>query len=591
MPPQSRDALAMNRLETEFANEAPLDFSREEARASFKEALRAVRQRLPIECPLLIGGQKVETEAKIKSENPSNTVETVAISASAGPAEAERAIALAREAFPAWAEMDANARASILERWADLIREHRAELSAIEILEEGKPWREADGDICEAIDFLDYYAREMRLLAEPVHLQQSLLGEVNEYGYEALGVVSVIAPWNFPLAIPVGMVSAALVAGNTVLFKPSEQAPGIGYRMVELAHQAGVPGNVLHYLPGEGEKVGPTLVEHPDVDMIVFTGSKEVGCKIFASAAAKPGKRGLKRVVAEMGGKNAIIVDADADIDAAAPDILSSAFGYAGQKCSACSRVIVLKSIAEALFRRLGRAAESVAVGPAEEPLTVVGPLIEKSARERLERAMQLGDREALCLYKGKVTDLAKKGHFVAPSIYVDAAPQSDLMQKEFFGPLLACATAENLDEAIAMANSTAFALTGGIHSRSPSRIREAKRRVQVGNFYINRGVTGAIVGRQPFGGFRFSGIGSKAGGPDYLKQFLVARTWTENIVRQGFAPMEPAGGAKKEKAPLAASDGGVAGGEHASPAREATRKKAETSVGSKEKPSGKKDR
>jgi RHH-type proline utilization regulon transcriptional repressor/proline dehydrogenase/delta 1-pyrroline-5-carboxylate dehydrogenase len=526
-------------FETEFANEAPRDFSQDAVRAAFKRALGDIRTKLPISCPLLIDGEDAETARKIESDNPSNAKEIVAVSASASVEDAERAIQAARAGFGPWSSTPVEERSSILEKWADLMEAERDELSALMVLEAGKPWREADADTCEAIDFLRYYAREMRGLAEPVRLQNSLLGEQNDYGYAPLGVVVVIAPWNFPLAIPAGMVSAALAAGNSVVLKPAEQTPAIARRMVELAMDAGLPSGALHYLPGVGEEIGPRLVEHPEVDMIVFTGSRAVGCLIAASAAKNPAKRGLKRVVAEMGGKNAIIVDSDADLDAAVPDVLHSAFAFAGQKCSACSRVVALESVAEQFYRRLTKAASSLVVGSAEEPLTTVGPLIEKAARERLEKYQGVGEREGLQLFKANIGDLAKKGHFAAPAIYIDVEPDADLMRTELFGPLLACCKAKTLDEAIEIVNGTDYALTSGIHSRTPSNIRRARERVQAGNFYINRGVTGAIVGRQPFGGFRFSGVGSKAGGPDYLKQFLVARVWTENIVRQGFAPIQ----------------------------------------------------
>jgi RHH-type proline utilization regulon transcriptional repressor/proline dehydrogenase/delta 1-pyrroline-5-carboxylate dehydrogenase len=546
---------------TEYRNEAPLDFSTDEARELVKTGIAAARARMPYDCPLIIDGKDAKTEATITSENPSQTSETVGRSASATVADADRAIEAARRGFAEWSRVPVDDRAAILQRWAQLMRDHRGELIGIEILEAGKPWREADADVCEAIDFLEYYALESIILDEPEHLQPHLLGEVNEYGYTPLGVVAVIAPWNFPLAIPTGMVAAALATGNTVVFKPAEQTPVIGRRMVELALEAGVPARALHYLPGVGEEIGPRLVRHPEVDMIVFTGSRAVGTLIAREAAEHPARRGLKRVVTEMGGKNALVIDADADLDVAVPDLLASAFGFSGQKCSACSRVYALESVAERLYRRMAQAAESYVIGPAEEPLTQVGPVIDADSKKRIENYIQQGYREGTVIFQANVEKLAKKGHFVAPAIFVDMKPEHRVMSEEIFGPVLGCAKVATLDEAFERVNATDYALTGGIHTRTPSHAVRARREMMVGNLYINRGITGAIVGRQPFGGFRFSGVGSKAGGPDYLKQFLVARTWTENIVRQGFAPIpaaerDGAGGDEKVGAGAAGASG-----------------------------------
>jgi len=520
-----------------FQNCPPRDFAQESVRAAFANALKVVRAQFPIHCPALIDGKSIDTTSKIRSENPSSTDETVAQSANADSTLAMQAITTARDAFEEWSFRSMEERADILDKWADLMEAERDNLSALMVFESGKPWREADADTIEAIDFLRYYAEEARVLGDAERLQAELPGETNDLEYHPLGVVVVIAPWNFPLAIPTGMVSAALVCGNPVIFKPAEQTPAIAYRMVQLGLEAGLPPGALSYLPGDGEKIGPTLVEHPEVDMIVFTGSRTVGTIIHQGAAAHPAKRGLKRVVAEMGGKNPLLLDADADLDVAIPDILHSAFSFGGQKCSALSRLIVHESQASAVEHRLAQAAASLKVGPAEEPLTVVGPLIEESARKRLETAQQMAVSAGRIVYKGALGPYAKKGHFVAPTIIAGVDPSSDLATKEFFGPFITMLTAKSWDDAIAIANNSDYALTAGIHSRSPKQVDYARRRLHCGNLYINRGITGAIVGRQPFGGYKFSGVGSKAGGPDYLKQFLVPRVVTENIVRQGFAP------------------------------------------------------
>jgi len=520
-----------------FRNEPARDFSNDAVREAFALALRQVRARFPIECPITIFGQRRMTERQILSENPSNTAEIVAISASASVADAQDAIQVARRAFNGWARTQAGERAGRILEIAARLRRRRDEFSAMMVLEAGKTWREADADTIEAIDFLEYYAREAMVLDRPIHLQPELPAETNHYGYQALGVGVVIAPWNFPLAIPVGMVSAALVTGNTVVFKPAEQTPGVMQMFHELALEAGLPHGVFQYLPGNGEEIGPALVESPDVDFITFTGSRQVGLSIVESAAKyRPGQRGVKRVVAEMGGKNALIVDDDADLDRAIPDILYSAFGFGGQKCSCCSRVIALPGVYDQLVKRLPAAAAAFRAGLPELPGTDFGPVIDAESRARIERYVELGKQEGQLIFAGEVGPLAGRGHFVAPHIFAGLKADSRLAQEEIFGPVLGLIRASDFGDALTIANATEYALTGGLHSRSQRNIDRARREFMVGNLYINRGTTGAVVGRQPFGGFRFSGVGSKAGGPDYLKQFVVARTWTENVVRSGFS-------------------------------------------------------
>jgi RHH-type proline utilization regulon transcriptional repressor/proline dehydrogenase/delta 1-pyrroline-5-carboxylate dehydrogenase len=348
----------------------------------------------------------------------------------------------------------------------------------------------------------------------------------------------VIAPWNFPLAILCGMTTAALVTGNTVIMKPAEQSVVVAALLMEVFLEVGFPPGVVHYLPGVGEEIGPTLVGHKDTSLIAFTGSLTVGTLINRQAAEmQPGQTHIKRVIAEMGGKNAIIVDDDADLDEAITGVVDSAFGYQGQKCSACSRVIVPASKYDAFLTRLVEATRSLAIGPADDPGYYLGAVIDEEAKKRLEGVVDRGKGEARLAYAGELGALANEGYYVAPHIFADVNPLSFLAQQEFFGPILAVLKANNLDEALRIANDVPYALTGGLYSRSPANIARVKREYKVGNLYINRKITGALVDRQPFGGFRLSGIGSKAGGPDYLLQFVLPRTITENTLRRGFAP------------------------------------------------------
>jgi RHH-type proline utilization regulon transcriptional repressor/proline dehydrogenase/delta 1-pyrroline-5-carboxylate dehydrogenase len=532
-PPSGRGGAAV------FRNEPDLDFSRAEARRALADAIAAARRRMGGHYPVVIGGERVATAGEIASLNPARPGEVVGVAGCAGTAEADQAVAAARAAWPTWAATPAAARAGVLFRAAEILRERRVALAAWEVLEAGKPWREADADVAEAIDFCEYYGRAMLELGAPRILGEEP-GEVNAYVYRPRGVAVVIAPWNFPLAILAGMTTAALAAGNTVIMKPAEQTPVVAALLHEILLEAGAPPGALHFLPGIGEDVGAHLVAHRDVDVIAFTGSRSVGLRIAQEAGVtREGQRGIKKVVLEMGGKNAIIVDDDADLDEAVRGVAASAFGYAGQKCSACSRAIAMAPIAEAFARRLVEAARSLAVGPAESPGTFVGPLIDAAARDRVQGAIAAGRQAARTALEVDVSGLGD-GYFVGPAVFTDVPPQSALAQEEIFGPVLGVMAARDFDEALALANGTAYALTGGIYSRSPSRIERARRDFAVGNLYINRKITGARVGRQPFGGFRMSGIGSKAGGPDYLLQFLEPRTITENTMRRGFAPATP---------------------------------------------------
>jgi RHH-type proline utilization regulon transcriptional repressor/proline dehydrogenase/delta 1-pyrroline-5-carboxylate dehydrogenase len=519
-----------------FQNEPHTDFSRQPNRQAMQQALRHVATQLGRHCPAVIAGRRIETDSRLASRNPSRAAQIVGTSASAAPEQAADAVLAARRAFPAWAATPPADRAAILERAASKMRERRFELAAWQTFECGKPWAEADADVAEAIDFCMYYADQMRRLAVP--MQCDVPGEENSYGYRPRGVAAVIAPWNFPLAIPCGMTAAALVAGNCVVLKPAEQAPVMGALLHEIFEESGLPAGALNYLPGVGEEIGPALVGHAGVDLIAFTGSMAVGLDIAERAAhTLPEQTNVKRVIAEMGGKNAIIIDDDANLDEAVLAVVQSAFGYAGQKCSACSRAIVVAPAYDDFVRRLISATESLAIGPADEPGTFVGPVIDDEARQRIERYIEIGGQEARLAVARDAGPAAAQGSFVGPHVFVDVPPDARIAQEEIFGPVLAVIKAQSFGEALAIANGTRYALTGGVFSRSPGNLRRARAEFEVGNLYLNRGITGALVQRHPFGGYKMSGIGSKAGGPDYLLQFLIPVHVSENTLRRGFAP------------------------------------------------------
>lgn len=521
-----------------YRNEPHTDFARADAREKMKAAFERVRGGLGRRHPLLIGDDVIETDGEIVSENPSKPDEVVGRTGRALPEHVERAVAAAKAAFPAWRNTPAERRVEILRKAAQIMREQRFELAALIALENGKPWREADGDVTEAIDFIEWYSRVALRLARPIRMA-GLTGEINHYMYEPRGVAAVIAPWNFPLAILTGMSSAALVAGNAVVLKPAEQTPVIAAKLVEIYRQAGVPAGVINYLPGYGEEAGAPLVSHPDVHIIAFTGSQPVGLHILREAAVvQPGQRHIKQVITELGGKNAVIIDDDADLDEAVAGVVQSAFGYAGQKCSAASRIIVLHNVYDAFLERLSQAAKSLVIGPAWEPHTFVGPVIEPDAQERIMRYIELGHKEGtpVLIQEPPESVRALGGYYVPLAIFEGVSPDATIAREEIFGPVLSVMRARDFDEALDLANDSEYKLTGGIFSRSPARIERARREFMVGNFYINRGITGSLVGRQPFGGLGLSGTGFQAGGPDYLKQFVNTRVVTENTLRRGFA-------------------------------------------------------
>jgi RHH-type proline utilization regulon transcriptional repressor/proline dehydrogenase/delta 1-pyrroline-5-carboxylate dehydrogenase len=520
-----------------FQNEPNWDWSLKENRELFSKALTRAKKAFPYDIPIYIGGKKIKTGQEISCTNPNNPQQVVGVVASAGMEETDNAVSAAKAALPSWRDMDPGDRAEYLFKAADVARKMRPELAALQVYEVGKNWSEADADVCEAIDFLEYYGREMPRFATPQRMGK-VPGEVSHLFYEPRGVVAVIAPWNFPMAISTGMTSAALVTGNTVVYKPSSQSSVNGAMMYQVFEKTKLPRGVLNFLPGPGSEIGKTLVTHPDVALIAFTGSKEVGLEIIERASKTPeGRMHIKRVVAELGGKNAIILDADADLDEAINRVLHSAFGYQGQKCSACSRVIVLDELYDRFVGRLKEAAESVHLGPAEDPKTFAGAVIDARAKEQILYYIETGKREGKLLLKRDLPEA--EGHFVPLTIFTDIRPEHRIAQEEIFGPVLAIIRVRDFDEALQVANRTSYALTGSLFSRSPGNIARARRGFQVGNLYINRGCTGAVVGRHPFGGFKLSGVGSKSGGPNYLSQFMIPRTIAENTIRSGFAPVD----------------------------------------------------
>ncbi|MEH2269914.1 MAG: L-glutamate gamma-semialdehyde dehydrogenase [Nostoc sp.] len=533
-PPSPRPPVPVS---SSFLGAADTDYAEEEVRTKAAQAFQSVRQQLGKTYLPLINGEYVNPPEFVDSLNPSNFSQVVGKVGLISVEQAEQAMQAAKAAFPGWKKTPAKQRADILRKAGDLMELRRAELSVWIVLEVGKPVKEADGEVSEAIDFCRYYADEIERLDEGVNYD--IPGETNRYIYQPRGIAVVISPWNFPLAIACGMTVAALVSGNCTLLKPAETSSVIAAKLTEILVDAGFPKGVFQYVPGKGSQVGAYLVNHPDTHVIAFTGSQEVGCRIYAEAATlKPGQKHMKRVIAEMGGKNAIIVDESADLDQAVVGVVQSAFGYSGQKCSAASRVIVMQPIYDAFVQRLVEATKSLNIGEAELPSTQVGPVIDANARDRIREYIEKGKAESQLALE---LPAPEQGYFIGPVIFSEVSPNAVISQEEIFGPVLAVIRVKDFPEALAVANGTNFALTGGLYSRTPSHIQQAQVEFEVGNLYINRNITGAIVGRQPFGGFKLSGVGSKAGGPDYLLQFLEPRAVTENIQRQGFAPIEGA--------------------------------------------------
>ena len=517
-----------------FKNAAFTNFAEPSARDSFANAVEKMPHAFPIAIPVVIGDEKRNGESTHTHRCPSDTSHVVSEVSMATVEDAEQAVQYAWNAYPAWRDRPIEERATLLDRLADRIEHDRNDLAALMVYEAGKPWREADGDVLEAIDFCRYYARQALKELTPQTLGE-IPGEVNALFYEGRGPTAVIAPWNFPLAILCGMTTAALVSGNPVIMKPSEQSSAIAYALYTRLRDVGFPSDVIQFLPGVGECVGAHLVEHPLIAQIAFTGSKQVGLSILRKAMnTRPEQPQIKRVICEMGGKNAIIVDDDADIDEAVVGIIHSAFGFAGQKCSACSRLFIVKSVYESVLKRLIEATRSINIAPAHDPACQLGPVIDPAAQERLLAVINQLNNGATLRYRGEVPS---GGCYVPPTIVEVTKVQHPLMQDELFGPILAVMCVDDYEAGINAALYTEFALTGAVYSRNPSHLDLAQKRFRVGNLYLNQSSTGAMVGRQAFGGFAMSGIGTKAGGPRYLLNFADPRCVTENTMRCGFSP------------------------------------------------------
>ncbi|MFV0423040.1 L-glutamate gamma-semialdehyde dehydrogenase [Oleidesulfovibrio sp.] len=520
-----------------FRNDAMIDFTIPEQRAAFPRAIAEVRAKAGGTIPLYIDGKDVSTADVIATTNPADPDEKLAEVCQAGVEQIDSAIEAAERAFYIWRDVSPEDRANYLLKAADIARKNAYQLSAWQILEVGKQWDQAYHDVGEGIDFLEYYARDMLRLGKPRRMGRAP-GEHNHLFYQPKGIAAVISPWNFPFAISIGMASAAIVTGNPVIYKPSSIASRIGYNLTEVFREAGLPAGVFNFCPGRSSVMGDYLVEHPKVSLICFTGSMEVGLRIQEKAAVvQPGQHHCKRVIAEMGGKNAIIIDDDADLDEAVHQVIYSAFGFQGQKCSACSRVIVLDPIYDRFVSRLTEACNDLKIGPAEDAANYMGPVADVSLQKNVNAYIEIAKQEGKIIVSRD--DIPEKGCYVPLTVVEGITPEHRIAQEEIFGPVLAIMRAKNFDEALDIANGTRFALTGGVFSRSPEHLEKARKQFRVGNLYLNRGSTGALVERQAFGGFKMSGVGSKTGGPDYLLQFMDPRLVTENTMRRGFTPIE----------------------------------------------------
>jgi 1-pyrroline-5-carboxylate dehydrogenase len=506
----------------EFKNEPMTDFSRPENAAAFKRALDEVSASFGQTYPMWIGGREVTASQTFASIDPARPKGVIGHFQKGEPSHADDAVAAAAEAFQSWSHEAVERRADLLFRAAALMRERKHLFSAWMVYEVGKSWPEADGDTAEAIDFMEFYGREMLRYGDKQPLTP-LAGERNELEYIPLGVGAIIPPWNFPNAILVGMTTAAIVAGNTVVLKPSSDSPGVAWQAVQLLRDAGVPDGVLNLVTGPGGGPGNRLVEHPQTRFVAFTGSKEVGLGINERAARlQPGQVWIKRVIAEMGGKDSIIVDKSADINQAVEGVAVSAFGYQGQKCSACSRAIVDAAIYDEFLEKLSERVRRIQVGPTDEPSNYMGPVINKAAHQKILGYIEKGRQEGRQIVGGEA--LPGDGFFLQPTVFADIHPDATLSQEEIFGPVLAVIKARDWEDAVEIANNTEYGLTGAVYTRDEEKIQDAKRRFHVGNLYFNRKCTGALVGVHPFGGFNMSGTDSKAGGRDYLALFLQAK-------------------------------------------------------------------
>lgn len=514
----------------QYQTEPLTDFKIESNKRKYEEALITIESILGKTYPFVIGGNRIESHKKMDSIDPSNHKTLIGRVYQATRHDAEEAMSAALEAFKTWKLVKPETRAEVLFKAAGIIRKRKFWFCALLTKEAGKPWAEADADVAEAIDFLEYYGRQMIDLTKvDDHILSRMHIEKNKYEYIPLGVGIIITPWNFPLAILTGMTSAAIVTGNTVILKPASPTMVIAYHFLTVLEEAGLPKGVVNYLPGSGRDIGDYLVTHPQTRFISFTGSKETGISIYQKAAiVQKGQKWLKRVISEMGGKDTIIVDETADLDLAADAIVKSAFGFSGQKCSACSRAIIQDSVYDEVLEKILTLTKSIKVGDPTSYDTFMGPVIDQHAFKNITSYIELGKEEGKLFYGG--TSNQEKGYFIEPTIFVDLDPKSRIMQEEIFGPVLGIAKANTFDELLDIANNTEYGLTGAIISRNLEHIERAKQEFHVGNLYINRKCTGAIVGYQPFGGFDMSGTDSKAGGPDYLLLHMQGKTISEAL-------------------------------------------------------------
>jgi 1-pyrroline-5-carboxylate dehydrogenase len=513
-----------------FKTEQPLDFSIPENEQGMRQWIKKVEQQLGKEYPLVIGGEERYTGDWITSVNPGNPDQVVGKVAKASKQDAEDAVKVAQKAFKKWRTMSAKARASVLFKLAGLIRKNRLELDAWLVYELDKPWDEADGEVAEAIDFLEWYARRALDLEKPANLS-SHPDEANELLNMPMGVGVVIPPWNFACAIYTGLTMSGVAAGNCVVLKPASNTPVVGYRIFQMMQEAGVPDGVVNFLPGSGEEVGDTLVEHPMIRFVTFTGSAEVGVRIFENAAkVQKGQRWLKRVVAEMGGKDGIIVDSEADLEAAAQGIVTSAFGFAGQKCSACSRAIILEDVYDQVAQRVVEITkETVQVGTATEGNFTLGAVVDEKQYNSILEYIKIGKQEAELLLGGGPVEGAK-GYYIQPTIFGNVDPEARISLEEIFGPVVALIKARDFDHAMEIANNTDYGLTGSVYSKNREKLEHARYNFDVGNLYFNRKCTGSLVGIHPFAGMKLSGTNAKAGGPNYLLNFVEEKSVSEVV-------------------------------------------------------------
>ncbi len=530
MPTTFRDEPTTRAAMEEFRNEPFVDFNDAANEKALQDALKKVKAESGRHYPLIIGSEKIETDEWLISTNPSAPEQIIGKFAKADQSLAEKAMQTAQSAFESWKKVDPIERAKYLFKAAEVMRKRKPELTAWLILEIGKSWAEADGDVAEAIDFCEYYAREMVRLSNPAPLT-AVPHEKNKLSYIPLGVGLVIPPWNFPLAILVGMTTASIVAGNTVIVKPSSETPGIAYQFAMVLEEVGLPAGVFNLLPGPGATVGDYLVAHPKTRFIAFTGSKEVGLRVNELAAkCQPGQIWIKRVIAEMGGKDSIVVDADADVGAAAEGIVAAAFGFQGQKCSACSRAIVHKDVYDKVLEKVVEATKKLSIGTPQLRANNLGPVASRQAYDGILKYIEIGKTEGRLMTGGSPHETVERGFFIEPTIIADVDPQARISQEEIFGPVLAFFRADSWQHALDIANNTEFGLTGAAYTKTRAHLDQAAREFHCGNLYLNRKCTGALVGVHPFGGFNMSGTDSKAGGPDYLLLFTQAKVVSERI-------------------------------------------------------------